>query len=90
MGAKALGWEQDPRQSNWGGGGVPTGEGGPARQGAPPLCSPPAPFLPSGPLTLNFVEVTGLLLGEEVGMCVLAGIHLVHEEGAEPAAFGIP
>lgn len=23
-------------------------------------------------------------------MGVLAGIHLVHEEGAEPAAFGVP
>lgn len=41
-------------------------------------------------LTLDLVEVAGLLLGEEVGMGVLAWIHLVHEEGAEPAALGIP
>lgn len=38
-------------------------------------------------LTLDFVEVAGLLLGQQGGMGVLPGIHLVHKEGAEPAAF---
>lgn len=61
--------------------GVPRGEG----------CTPSVPaFFPAGALTLDLVEVAGLLLGEEVGMCILAWIHLVHEEGAEPAALGIP
>lgn len=67
------------------GGGVPQVRRGQHSAGHPHLCSSPA-----GPLTLDLVEVTGLLLGEEVGMGVLAGIHLVHEEGAEPAALGIP
>ena len=39
------------------------------------------------PLTLDFVEVAGLLLGQQGGVGVLPGIHLVHKERAEPAAF---
>lgn len=61
--------------------GVPVSEG----------CTPFVPaFFPAGALTLDLVEVAGLLLGEEVGMCIFAWIHLVHKEGAEPAALGIP
>lgn len=55
-----------------------------------PACAHPQPRPPPGSPTLDLVEVTGLLLGEKVGMRVLAGIHLVHEEGAEPAALGLP
>lgn len=46
--------------------------------------------LPLGPLTLDLVEVAGLFLGQKIGVGILAGIHLVHKQGAEPAALSIP
>lgn len=39
------------------------------------------------PLTLDLVEVAGLLLGQQGRVGILPGIHFVHKEGAEPAAF---
>lgn len=39
------------------------------------------------PLTLDLIEVAGLLLGQQRGVGVLPGVHLVYEEGPEPAAF---
>ena len=39
------------------------------------------------PLTLDLVEVAGLLLGQQGGVGVLPGIHLVYEQRTEPAAF---
>lgn len=66
-------------------------EGEGAGNGGPGGCPPSVPAgSPAAALTLDLVEVAGLLLGEQVGMCVLAWIHLVHEERAEPAALGIP
>lgn len=38
-------------------------------------------------LTLNLVEVAGFLLGQQRGVGILPGIHLVDKEGTEPAAF---
>lgn len=45
--------------------------------------------LPVVSLTLDLVEVAGLFLGQKIGMGILAWIHLVHKQGAEPAALSI-
>lgn len=39
------------------------------------------------PLTLNLIEVAGLLLGQQGRVGILPRIHLVDKEGPKPAAF---
>ena len=83
---------------NWGGG-RPTGQGSQDSSGCPSpspvpveaLRAPRGPRRAGGlaqqPLTLDLVEVACFLLGQQGGVGILPGIHLVHKEGAEPATF---
>lgn len=80
--------------SCWGLGGSHTEPGLPGQLPGQPLSSGTPPrgprrvrWLAQQPLTLDLVEVAGFLLRQEGGVGVLPGIHLVHKERAEPAAF---
>ena len=80
-------------------GDVPQGQGSQDSSGCPSPSPVPAEALwaPRGPrragglaqqpLTLDLVEVACFLLGQQGGVGILPGIHLVHKEGAEPATF---
>lgn len=79
------------RELGWGD--VPRGQGSQDSSGCPSPSHVPAEALwsprgpPQQPLTLDLVEVACFLLGQQGGVGILPGIHLVHKEGAEPATF---